>query len=622
MNWALFTKELRALRPMLHCIVGLWVLSCLYLVVIELPDAQSVKPEQWLEKSRDGTFMVLMLFSLMIGAGLLPSENDQGTLRFLDGLPLSRTRLFVWKTVAALLVVTVIPVIDLIGSLGFDFLSRTSVEGPYPWRFSLVISGLEIVVGFFLLSQAMLISFVRSWFALVAGLLFWTYLWLRQLGIPGIAYIDPYALLAPGMPGGVIQVPWPQIGAHLAAGILCLVAAWWGFRRLGDDAQRATERNPLLRGFGIGLKLAGPLLWLGAMVYFGTSAYNAEEKESRTPVGEASFSRQETRRYEFLFRTAQQEDARALIWAADGVYDQVRAFLEAPQAPGRLVVDLASPVISHATGQTNWTKIRMPLTPDLSLYEQRRILGHETTHAFIEQFGAGRLQNRFGSIRCIHEGLATYVEEAVFAPEQAPRHRRAVAGAWSRGKVPFALLVDDHALSQGRDPNLVYPLGAELAGAMIDAHGHGAPGRFLRAVGRPAAPPGLKGVDLWRDALQAAGLSFERIVAGYEARCAEIAAAEKDFVASLPRITAQVAVEGGEIVVRPQFDGKAPGRMVCFAEDNEPFGIGVQALHRRKDGAFTLDRAGYLKSSLRYMLGWHTPQTQLPVFEPWAEAAL
>lgn len=626
MTRALLAKELRALRPMMWCIGGIWLLMVIVQLATELPDAQPFQPDLWVSKSRDGNFVVLFLFTLMTGAGLLVHESEQGTLRFLDGLPLSRSQLFVAKVVAALCVIAWVPGLGLLSDLVFGEFSRTSLDGPLPWRFGLTMAGLQMVSGAYLLSLTMVVSFVRGWFALVAGLLFWSFLWLRQSGAHWLAYVDPYELLGPALKHGHVQVPWPQIGGHLGAAALLFTVAWLGFCHLGDDAQRLADRidrHRFLRGLATGLKLLGPLAWLGALIYLAEHDQHASRDDSTTPVGESSFTRRETKRYEFLLRTVQKDDAQNLMGAADQVYDKVTSFLGVPPAPSRVVVDLASPVMPHAAGQTNWTKIRLPLGEDVDFPSQLRILRHETTHVFIEQLGEGRLSSHFSSIRCLHEGLATYVEESLSSgDEQKARHRRAVAGAWSRGKVPFALLVDDGALGKLREPNLVYPLGAELARALIETHGRSAPARFLHAVARPNAAPSVKGADLWRDAMQAAGLNFERVAAAYESQCTEIAEAEKDFVATLPKISAKVKVEGADIVVHPQFFGDAPGKMVCLAEDDAPFGTGFQVLSRRPDGTFTLARAVHLKDSLRYMLGWRTRGTEQPVFEPWAEAAL
>jgi len=628
MNRALLGKELRALRPMMWCIGGVWLTMTICQVITDLPDAQPFRPALWLSKSQDDSFIFLFLFTLMTGAGLLVQESEQGTLRFLDGLPLSRSRLFAAKALAALFVIAWFPWLQLLSNLVFGQLSRTSLDGPLPWHFGFAITGLQMVAGVYLLALTLVISFVRSWFTLVAGLLFWTFLWVQQMGVHWLAYINPYELLGPALKDGRVQIPWPQVGAHLGVAAVLIAAAWLGFRHLGDDAQRLADRvdrHRALRGLASGLKLLAPLAWLGALIYLTEHHHGSAQENDNpaVPVGESAFMRRETERYEFLLRRAQKDEATELFAAADDVYDRVIAFLGVPAAPARVVVDLASPVMPHASAQTNWTKIRLPLGAGLDFPAQRHILGHETTHVFIEQLGEGKLSSHFSSIRSLHEGLATYVEEELFSNEdQKARHRRAVAGAWSRGKVPFNLLVDDTTLSAQRDPNLVYPLGAELARALIAAHGRSAPARFLHAVARPRLAPGVKGAALWRDAMQAAGLSFERVTAAYETQCADLAAAEKDFVATLPRLTAKVKLEGAEIVIHPEYAGDAPGKVVCAAEDTEMFGIGMQALPRRPDGSFTLARARHLKDSLRYMLGWRTGETDQPVFEPWAEAVL
>ena len=144
-------------------------------------------------------------------------------------------------------------------------------------------------------------------------------------------------------------------------------------------------------------------------------------------------ARRETERYEFLFRSSQREQAGPLLAVADEVHDAVAEFLGALPSPGRIVVDLASPVMSHVAGQTNWTKIRLPISPEQKLGEQRLILGHETAHVFIEQLSDGRLSGHFRYIRFLHEGLATHVEQQIVADDdERGKNRRSVAAAWLR----------------------------------------------------------------------------------------------------------------------------------------------------------------------------------------------
>jgi hypothetical protein len=310
---------------------------------------------------------------------------------------------------------------------------------------------------------------------------------------------------------------------------------------------------------------------------------------------------------------------RPIFDVADSIYEQVAGFLGPSPLPGRVVVDLASPVMSHAAAQTNWTKIRMPIHEGTPLEEERLVLGHETTHVFIEQLSDGRLSRHFNEIRFLHEGLATYVELRLFGSDQdrALNHRE-IAGAWSRGKVTLEHLMDNDALSKKREPNLAYPLGSVFAQALVESHGTDAPAKLLRAFGRKGAPIGLQGQALWRDTMQAAGLNLDRVAAAYDFICDTAMKDEKDFVATLPRVTAKVRVESGDIIVHPVFEGEAPGKVVCYTEVDSPLGPQLISLRRRSDDSFGWPRQHQTSPVFRYLLGWSTSGTRLPVFEPWA----
>jgi hypothetical protein len=622
----LFFKELRALRPLAWCIVGMHLLGTIFLLATEMPDEQKFVFADWMAEDRHGWLMVLALFALMIGAGLLLHESEQGTLRFLDGLPVSRTRLFLAKVLAGLAVLALVPLLGVPEEIIFDQLSRTSIDEPYPWGFPGALAGLAMVAGAFLLALALALSFVRRWFALAAGLLFWGYLWLRQHGGSRVGLFDPGELLAVGLVDGRVLVPWGHVAAHLVATAVLLAVAWFGFLQLGDRAQFAGERlgrSRVLRGLGVGLRWLAPVVWLGAMVHIFSGLASDAVDFATTPGGERAFGRRETARYEFLYRSAQEKQAEPLMEIADETHDQVAGFFEAAPPPARIVVDLASPVVPHAAGQTNWTKIRMPLAAEQTLDEQRLILGHETAHVFIEQLSGGRLASVYSAIRFLHEGLATHVEQQLFAEEEdRAQNRRSVAAAWARGRVPFELLCDNERLSRERDPNLAYPLGEVFARALVETHGRAAAAELLHAFARPKAAVGKDGMALWRDTMQAARLDFDRVVAAYESACARLAEEERDFVARCPRLAASVAVEGAEIVVRPKFDGAAPGELVCLVEIDGPLMDELSALSQREDGSFTIERRRVTKSTLRYLLGWRTKETRLPIFEPWSEGVV
>jgi hypothetical protein len=622
MNRTLLAKELRALHPYAACIIALFGVSLIYLFATEMPDAQPFDPAKWLSKSRSGSMAMLSLFSLMLGANLLVQESEQGTLLFLDGLPLSRTRIFIMKALAGFIVISLVPLLDAGGNIVFGSLSRTSLDGPFPWTFLCAEVALQLLAGAYLISIAMLVSFTRAWFALVTGVLLWAYLWLRQWDIHWLAFFDTYALLGPTVVGGKILMPWRHVAAHAGTIAGSLTIAWIAFMSFGDRAQFAIDRLGRLRwlaALGTGVRWLAPVIWIAAMVKLADTTED-RRRAADSPVGEESFSHRETKHYDFLFRTAQTALAGPIMGAADRVYEKVAALLGASPTPTRVVVDLASAVATHASGQTNWTKIRIPLDTDTSLDELRLLLGHETTHVFIEQLSDGHLSAHFNEIRCLHEGLATCVELQLFGTDlDRAQNRRSIAGAWSRGKVPLELLMNDQALGRQREPYLVYPLGEAFAQALIDTHGREAPARLLRAFARRNAPGGLEGAALWRDTMQAAGLSLDRVAAAYDAACAKAMEQEKGFVAALPRLAATVRIDRGNIVVQPIFAGLPPGKVVCYTEDDNPLAPQLTALQRRADGAFTWPVSRQAQPVFRYLLGWRTTSTRIPVFEPWAE---
>jgi ABC-type transport system involved in multi-copper enzyme maturation permease subunit len=115
----LIAKELRGLRPVAICIVGFIVFGNLFMLASEMPDKQLLDPAKWSGNSGP-MVMVLAIFGMMIGSGVLIKESDQGTLGFIDGLPLSRTRFFIAKVIAAFAVGALGILIDFPFTLFFD----------------------------------------------------------------------------------------------------------------------------------------------------------------------------------------------------------------------------------------------------------------------------------------------------------------------------------------------------------------------------------------------------------------------------------------------------------------------------------------------------------------------
>jgi len=290
-----------------------------------------------------------------------------------------------------------------------------------------------------------------------------------------------------------------------------------------------------------------------------------------------------------------------------------------------IVVDMTSQAPRHA-GIAYWKKVRMNLPPDsarANVDELLSVLGHETTHVFLEQLSDSRLQDRFGSTRFFHEGLASYVEYRFFStPENLAELRRVAAVARARDHVRLEELLNDAKLAAARDRDLAYPLGEIFVAALVKRYGDAAPAKVVRAFARREAPKHLEGFALWQDTFQACGYNLSDITDGFYAALDREVSAQRSFVDSLPRLRGAVEQAGGELRVRAAQDDRAPtgGRVVCRfrprADTPDRF---YEAPWAEEDNLFKVSAARYAERSFWYQLGWRVPGANQPIYEPWVE---
>jgi hypothetical protein len=312
-----------------------------------------------------------------------------------------------------------------------------------------------------------------------------------------------------------------------------------------------------------------------------------------------------------------------MIEEADSAYASVAEVFEGVSFPGKLIVDLASPVPAHLQGATNWTRLRIPLWRDIPVHELLHTLAHETAHAFQHESGGTRYLEEFRSTRFFNEGLATYVGLDLFGTdEEVSSWNQRIAGAASRGKVPFSKLSDNDALGEERDPELVYPLGLAFCRGLVRLGGAQVLQKTIAAFRRLPAGVPWKGEQLWRHVFAEAGVDLDQAIAAYEEEVGAQLQKHATFVAKLPVLTGTVSREGDEIVIRVSHKGVAPGAIVCCVEDPTFLGGENRWHHADSEGVIRFSRAPFAAGTVRYMLGWSLEETSWPVFEPWAKAAI
>lgn len=643
MNVCLLQKEIGSLKLILWLVVAISAVECCYLIGTGFPDIQTTTERA--EAAKDAPLDVIadmMIYGMLIGVYLLGQEREYKTTPFLDGLPVRRVTLFFYKFLAACVIVALVAVASQSFDAYFTWLSRDSLSPDTHWQQPLAQFAIMFLLGYSIVGVSTLVSFSRKWFPLLAGLIIWTVLLVRTSESSLSSWLDTPMMVRWSLEDGRSAMPWQPIAGHFIVGTLGWLGALIGFQHRDGWLTRQVDRMSQWRltSWGVAFgQLAAATVWIFVLISTaggdGTQTVESQAAgEARTSMltettpGVVGFGREQTDYYEVVFRESQRRDVERCIGWFDELHEQVRKFLgDPPGPPGKIVIDTASPVMSHAAAQTNWTKIRAPLARAKDDSDFCRILRHETAHVYIEQLSGGRASEYFRAMRMFHEGVASLSELADnIQAETEPRllKERWACGVDSRGRIPLNVLCDDERLIALRDPNVVYPLGFIVAQSMIDVGGPTLPRRFLEALKNAPIPPGAKPSEVWRILLQKCNTSFDHVIAAYETRLDILAERERAFIDSLPRLEADVSIETDEIVVRTQSTSTAPKSALphCLFERDRAITKLPESIPMTAANEFRLPRSSISGNKLRLLIGWQTPDSEGLIYEPWQEVEL
>ncbi len=621
MSHPLLRKEGRSLVPFLGLVVFFNLLDWADEFLTKFPDQYPLA--KLLEEST-GEHVMMFTVAFALAASLLVREGDEGTLAFLDGLPLSRTRVFLTKAGLALGVLWLFPLSDLLLKMTLCSWSRTSLEPKLWWQPLVTGTVLDFISCFVFLSFSLALSFLRRFSLLVLGILICGWLLLRELQVPFVTLLNIFDLSEPAFQGRQWLIPKSKLAVQLGFGAVCFGIGFGSFQMMGDAAQRFGERVKRRPGAivisGAGMVLA-VILWIGLIIYWGEHSDNATER--KVSYQEWRTSRAHTARYEFLYQENQGTLVNQLLDRADSVESRVRHFLHAQQMPS-IMADLtgSSPT---TLGLAHWKRVQIELAKITGgVDELEAVLGHETTHVYISRESQSRIEDDFNSTRFFHEGLATYIEFHLFRPnDQLDRLLRVAATMHARHEVDFDELFDSETLASKRDTDLVYPLGEVFVSALIKRYGEKSVGQVIRAFARPDAPKGLKGIELWRDILHACGGNLSEVADSFFAELEQAVTEQRQFVDSLPRLRAAVQQKNNDVVVRASHKGRAAGTIVCRFRPrvDTPERLYLYPIAREQD-IFRLSRSYLPEQSFWYQLGWREPNASQTIYEPWVETTL
>ena len=202
MSGALIRKELRELGPWAVLMVVVWLID----VVDTLTGTPDLEPlgTTFFKLTDDGVgFLWLLAFA--IGTTSSTREEDDGTLAFLDGLPVSRSRVFLTKLGVATAVLFTYPVLRALLAVVLHVVSRESLDHDVHPELLLQLLGLELLLVLSGLAFGAALGRLRSLTWLVAGCLA-VGLGLLTDELPRAAILDPMTLAEVTTIGARLQV--------------------------------------------------------------------------------------------------------------------------------------------------------------------------------------------------------------------------------------------------------------------------------------------------------------------------------------------------------------------------------------------------------------------------------
>jgi hypothetical protein len=559
MKRVLIAKEWAGMRPFVWLLVVLVLLDLAELAAGDLyawhRSFTLFAGTRWTESA-----VMSLLLSFAMGSGLLARELEDGTLGFLDGLPVRRSDVFLSKLmVAGACLFGYAAATPALGWMLHAWL-RHSVDEPIAaasmaWlalRYALLLaSGLAL---------GLLFGFLRylAWalFAIgAAAIMLLRTAWPRS----GTA-LDPTQLIADGWStqgwGG--DTVWTVAALTLA----CLAAAYLLFGGAGGIGMLRLARLAQHRGFVLVLGAAGLAALFSVMVQTrdkdgdrGDDAQGGDGAVAARPV-EGRSRKFVTAHYTFNVPAGRAIDERELKEVDAAFAAATRALsVEIGEAP-LIDVDLAGS-IRHTAGLASHNRIRINLEPGW-----HSTLVHETVHVIASWLAGGERGRGLDRMSLFNEGLAHWAEPAYRDDADMRKlESLAVAAMFRRHLLSQDELLDNQTLQRKLDWRLQYPLGAGLIDVLVKRYGQEAPRRVLATLAQPDFPPALEGYELYRSAFQRAGFDINLVLNDYALELKRRSEAFAPAIDRMPRPRGFLVREGARVGIAVQLDTPlAPGQ--------------------------------------------------------------
>ena len=527
MSAALLRKELRDLLPwgVLSLAFGL---SNVVQLLLEQVDSTPLGQTFFLLNQEN--IVLYWLIAFAIGTGLAIREHDDRTLAFLDGLPVSRSRVFFVKCAVMSLLVLIGPLLELVSIGTLHLLSRGSLDRELHAGLlaqALALQALFIVNGLVLGAA---FGRLRSLAWVAAGVTA-TALLLFSNRVPRAAVLNPLTLLDWQWTTAAIVVDGEAVRTQLAVTALALLIAWRGFERAGKGRQPWNLSGPVASAAIAVATIATTATLIvvvmrpfEAILPSGDAGGDGRYQFEPSPPAQAL-----TRHYRISYSAHETEAALALATEADAVFERVHELLGLP--PGDVIDVDASGSAPNTHGTAFLGRLRMRLG-----MEAPAVLAHETAHVVAQRAAGAERDWLWQAAGTLSEGLASWVETKFRARTTRGDERMLLLAAMhSRRELLIDELVDPYLLQSVRDVTVEYAAGEALFAALVRLHGEGAVARLLQAFADPRLPSDLRGLPLWQSTFQLAGFDLAGVVDELYRGVDEYASQHAEEISALPR---------------------------------------------------------------------------------------
>jgi hypothetical protein len=527
----LLLKELRALRPYL-VFASVLMAATVFDVVVTQSGFRSLG-ETFGAVSSMPLPLIFGLVALALGTGISVKERDDGTLAFLDALPVTRTRVFFVKLLAAMLVLSAFPFFQLSWVVFEHAFARGSLDTPFHWNILLgsFLMQLQLMATF--LAAGTLLGFARSLTWMLVGVVA---AGLQRLihFVPRLAMLDPIGLVESGIEGVSWNYEVEVIGAQATIAALCTLVAWALFVRADRNRSISVNRpvvGALLSVLTLGAIFGAILLWWQP----NSSDVTASEPDLQE-VPESAPASTSTAHYEFSYPSIESKEALRLAERADDTFAKVSELLG---------VDGGAPILVDLTGSMRNTvgtafmdRIRMRADN-----EAVATLAHESSHVMARRCIGEEGFSRWSNARVLDEGLASWVEGHFLThPEE---EQVVLAALLDRNELHLSDLFDFETFTRNGDDDLKYVIGRGLIEAMVKRYGPASIHALLRAFGDEQLPPKLSGAALWQATFQLAGMDLSLVADDFFAALDKTLESKRALVDALPRPLTRVVTQDG-----------------------------------------------------------------------------